>query len=58
MIIKDIDEDGYFSGPIFASFLKEEEKKRAILANFHEQEKASARNEPPCPFIQQSSGTR
>ena len=58
MVIKDMDEDGYFSGFIFALFLKEEEKKRAILANFHEQEKASARNEPPCSFIQQSSGTR
>ena len=58
MIIKDIDEDGYFSGPIFASFLKEEEKKRAILVNLHEQEKASARNEPPYSFIQQSPRAR
>lgn len=58
MIIKDIDEDGYFSGPIFALFLKEEEKKRAILANFHEQEKALARNESPCSLVQQSSRTR
>jgi hypothetical protein len=53
--LRDTDEDGLLSGPILALIVKEEMKKRELLANFYGQKGSSACNEQAGSLFQQST---